>query len=281
MTSQTSLSFAALCHPSALSSKTSLKITGCPGRLLTKCLHWRWRHIGAAFQRNRLSQHCTDTIDARLSFCGISPLQLAASRCALLPATSGSDAQGWTERADTDIDINDIQPLAVAGSIHTKLQSERCPGPAPFQLPDPLQPACSLTDLLTAVATLVAKRQPHSAPLLHSAWTVQQVITEECRILELFHYKLGTPTPAAWIVLETRHSLWCQQCQQCFPQSPRSLIARVPSGVLASGAQGIANVYVPNRPFSLESGPSCIGSSAWFLSCAFWICLQIAGALLG
>ena len=32
---------------------------------------------GAAFQRNRLSQHCRDTIDARaLSFCGILPLQL-------------------------------------------------------------------------------------------------------------------------------------------------------------------------------------------------------------
>ena len=113
------------------------------------------------------SQHCTGTTDARLSFCGISPLQLAASLFSqqLLDPTH----RVWTERADTDIDINDIQPLAVAGSIHIKLQSERYPGPAPFQLPDPLQPACSLTDLLTAVATLHAKRQPHSAPLLHSA----------------------------------------------------------------------------------------------------------------
>ena len=32
---------AVLCHPSASSSKTSLKIMGCPRRLLTKCLHWR------------------------------------------------------------------------------------------------------------------------------------------------------------------------------------------------------------------------------------------------
>ena len=71
-----------------------------------------------------------------------------------------------------------------------------------------------------------ARRQPHSAPLLHSAWTVQQVITEECRILDSLHHELGTPTPAAWIqVLEKRLSLWCQQYQQRFPQSQRSLLS--------------------------------------------------------
>ena len=60
---------------------------------------------------------------------------------------------------------------------------------------------------------LLARRQPHNAPLLHSAGTVQEVITEECRALES---ELGTPTPAAWIqVFGKRHS-----------QSPRSLLAR-------------------------------------------------------
>ena len=84
-------------------------------------------------------------------------------------------------------------------------------------------------------------------------------------------------TPASWIqVLEKRLSLWYQQWQQRFPQSPRSLLARVPSGVLAIGAQGIADVYVPKSRFSLECRPSCVGSSAWILSCVFWICLQIA-----
>ena len=76
MTSQMSLSHAALCHPSALSSKTSLKITVCTGRSFTKCLHWKWRPIDVAFQRNRLSQQCRETIYASaLSFCGILPLQ--------------------------------------------------------------------------------------------------------------------------------------------------------------------------------------------------------------
>ena len=41
----------------------------------------------------------------------------------------------------------------------------------------------------------------------------QEVITEECRILESVHYELRTPTPAAWIqVLEKLLLLWCQQC---------------------------------------------------------------------
>ena len=116
---------------------------------------------------------------------------------------------------------------------------------------DPLQPARSLTDLLTAIAALLAKRQPHNAPLLHSAWTVHEVITQEYRIPESVHCEVGTPTPAAWIqVFEKPLSLWCQQCS-----------SRVPSGVLASGAQGIADVYVPNRPFPMES----TGSSAWFV----------------
>ena len=36
-----------------------------------------------------------------------------------------------------------------------------------------------------------------------------------------------------------------------------------------------------DRPLSLESRPSRVGSSAWFLSCAFWMCLQPAGVHLG
>ena len=101
--------------------------------------------------------------------------------------------------------------------------------------------------------------QKGQIPTLHSAWTVQKVITEECRIVKSVHCELGTPTKGARIqVLEKRLSLWCQQCQQHWPQSPRSLLARVPSGVLARGAQNIADVHAQNQPFSLEARPSCI-----------------------
>ena len=109
----------------------------------------------------------------------------------------------------------------------------------------------------------------------------QEVITEECRILESVHYELRTPTPAlGFKSLRSSSSCGASSASSVF----RSLRARssraVLSGVLASGAQDIADVYVPKRPFSLEARPSCTGSSAWFLLCAFWICPQVAGARL-
>ena len=58
----------------------------------------------------------------------------------------------------------------------------------------------------------------------------------------------------------------------------RSLLSRIPSGALASGALSIANDHVRDHPFSLHSMPSRIGSSACFFSCVFWVCLLQAGA---
>ena len=246
-----SLSLAAVCHPS--------KITRCPGRLLAKCLQWSWKPIGAA-SRAQPARGVAEVQQAQMRF-----LSAGSWRCSYFAAHGALFSQQlldlthrwWTERADTDIDIKDIHRLAAAVYIHMKLHSERYPGRAPFQLPDPLQPARSLTDLLTAVAALLARRKTHNAPLLHSAWTVKQVITEECRILESVHCELGTLPPAAWIlVLEKRLSV--PAVPAGFPQSPRPVLARVPSGVLASGAQGIADIYVQNRPFSVESKPSCM-----------------------
>ena len=82
-------------------------------------------------------------------------------------------------------------------------------------------------------------------------------------------------------LFEVRFSLRAQQLQQRFPKVTRSLLSRVLSGVLASGALCIANDYVPDRTFSLDSTPSRIGSSAWFLSCMLWVCLLRAGAHWG
>ena len=70
------------------------------------------------------------------------------------------------------------------------------------------QRARSLTDLLTAIAALLARRQPHNAPLLHSARTVHEVITDEYGILESVNYELGTYTMGEWVQLfELRFSL--------------------------------------------------------------------------
>ena len=65
-------------------------------------------------------------------------------------------------------------------------------------------------------------------------------------------------------LFKVRFSLRTQQHQERFPQATRSLLARIPSDVLASGALCIASEYVRDRPFSLDSRPSRIGSSAWF-----------------
>ena len=89
----------------------------------------------------------------------------------------------WSESEGPDIEEGDVSSLAAAAYIRIKLHSARYPDPAPFQLPDPQQPARSLTDLLTTLAAILGRRQPHNVPLLHTALAVHEV-TEEYRILE-------------------------------------------------------------------------------------------------
>ena len=160
----------------------------------------------------------------------------------------------WSER-----ECNGIHIFA-AVYIHMKLQQ-----------PPPL------TDLLTATAALFSSRQPHNASSLHTGWTVQQIVTEDNRILGSINFELATYTPAAWTqVFKLRLSLWYQQQSQ---QSQRPLLSLVPPDVPARDAQDVADVYVRDQPFTMDSRPSHVGS-AWFLSCAFWICLQVAGVRL-
>ena len=63
----------------------------------------------------------------------------------------------------------------------------------PAPTPDLQQPARPLAYLLKVIARLLARRQPS----LHSAWTIQQIVTEEHRILEVLNLELATHTPAA------------------------------------------------------------------------------------
>ena len=121
-------------------------------------------------------------------------------------------AHRWSERGDNDIHTFDVLPLAASVYIHIKLHSALCRDPNP--LPDPHQPARPLADLLGAIAGLHARREPHNAPLLHTAWTNQRIVTEEYRIQQTVNCELGTYTPEAWIeVFKQRLSLWCQQQQ--------------------------------------------------------------------
>ena len=171
MFSQTGFSLAV---PSSLSSKTSLKIMGCPRRLLAKCFHWRWRPIGAAFQRNRLCQQ--RRYNGRK--CAFLLRDLAAA--ANLPPHGRSSPSNlwicltgrWTERADTDIDINDIHLLAAAVHIHIKLHSEgfQIPASRPSAASSLLLPTCSQTLPLSSpgpsLITLHSCTQPGRSKML-------------------------------------------------------------------------------------------------------------------
>ena len=119
-------------------------------------------------------------------------------------------------------------------------------------------------------------------PTLQSAQAVHEVVAEEHRILDSVNYELAAFSPADWVCLfETRFSLSVEHLRQRVPQETGpllSLLARVPSGVLASLALCLASDFVRDRPLSLESTPSRIGSSAWFLSCLVWVSFLLSGA---
>ena len=157
----------------------------------------------------------------------------------------------WSEAEGPDIDEGDVCPLAAAAYVCIKLHSARYPDPAPFQLPDPQQLARSLTDLLTTLAAFLGRRQPHNVPPQHTPKAVHEVVAEEYRILESVSYELVTYAPADWVrFFEARFSLRVQHLRQSSPQvtgTLLSLLARVPSGVLASAACVLATDYVLDR----------------------------------
>ena len=216
------------------------------------------------FPRNGSSLHCRDTTGASaLTSCETSPPQLF---CRLTVHSSRSSF--WTRLTDggpkaktTTLTLLTSIPLAASVYIHFKLHTARYPDPVPYQFPDPQQPARPLADLFTAIAALLAKRQPHNAPLLHPAWTTQEVVTEE--------YRWGQSTTS---LAPTRQQLGSKSSSSASPcgvsSSPSCLSARS------------FHWFLPTWSATVDSRPSHVGGSAWFLSCAFWICLQMAGVCL-
>ena len=79
--------------------------------------------------------------------------------------------------------------------------------------------------LLAAIGELPTRRQPHNAPTLHTAWTIQQVTRAEFHILEILNCELATLAPAAWVeIFGRRLSLW-EGRQLLLPQHPNLLVA--------------------------------------------------------
>ena len=151
----------------------------------------------------------------------------------------------------------EIYSLAAAATVGIKLHPAIYPDPAPFQLPDPRQPAHSLTALAAS---------PGQAPTSQRATSAHG---SGC-ILDSVNYELATYSLADLVRLS----------ESRFTQgtgSLLSLLARFPSGVLACLALSLASDFVRDRLLSLESTPSRIGSSAWFFSCTVWVSFLLSG----
>ena len=183
----------------------------------------------------------------------------------------------WSDTEGTDIEEGDVYPLAAAVYFCIELHSARYPDPAPFQLPDPRQPARSLTDLLTTRAVL-GRRQRHHVPPLHTAQAVHEVVTEEYRTLESVNFELV----GDWVCLfEERFSLSVQHLRQRFVQgtgSLLSLLARSPEFfqalpcVLPVTTSGTA--HSPWSPRQVASGVLLGSFRAWSGSAS--CCLGLA-----
>ena len=150
----------------------------------------------------------------------------------------------WSEAEGPHIDEGDVYPLAAAACICIKLHSARYHDPAPLQLPDPQQPARSLTNPLTTLDAILGRRQPHNVPPLRSAQAVTEVE------LESMNYELATSMPADWACLfEVRFSLRVQHLRQRCPQVTGSLLALLLRTLWCSGERG------PVRSQRLRPGP--------------------------
>ena len=150
----------------------------------------------------------------------------------------------------------------------------RCP-PSGCQRPHPGQDES--TGCFRIFSNLLAHRpacwrqlpdsSPGASPITHHCCTLRGQFSKlrSIAILEVLNYEHPNS-----------HAGSMEQLQQ----SQRPHLSLVSPDVLANGAHVVAEVYVRDQPFTVNSRPSHVGASAWFLSCAFLICLQLAGVRL-
>ena len=159
----------------------------------------------------------------------------------------------WSEAEGPDIDVGDVYPLAAAAYICNNLHSAmyRDRPHFSFQIPSS-QPASSL-------AAILGRRQPRNVPPLLSAQAVHEVVDEEYHILRFSELRVGDLL-AGRLGASLRGSL--------LPEGPASLLPYSHCSWCSGERRPVhRHDFVRDHPFSLESTPSRIGSSAWFLSC--------------
>ena len=111
-----------------------------------------------------------------------------------------------------------------------------------------------LPELLTAMAELLTRYQPHNAPMLHSARTVQQVTRVEFDILDVLGFELATPTPAAWVEISDGVclSLGITTAAAAAILEPSLIVRIVPHGAFL--AQRVRCVSLPRTTIMALSG---------------------------
>ena len=185
----------------SLSLTLSLKTAGRPGRSLRTCLHLNGQSIRGAFQRNFFSQ--TDrgsTGTSALTSCKTS-VPLSRPKVHFLFGSWTSLMCGLKDKTTTFTSSTCSSWMPQFTSL-----SKRMPGGLRFH--------GTLAHLLIcqAIARLLARRQLHNAPSLHTARSIQQNVSAEYHILEVLNCELTTPWPAAWIADYERHlPLWEEQ----------------------------------------------------------------------
>ena len=70
-----------------------------------------------------------------------------------------------------------------------------------------------------------------------------------------------------------------EQLRQRTPPAVRSplSLAAVPADVMASGALLVVAGFAQDCTLANDITPSCLGCSAWFVTCSLWVCLLHAG----
>ena len=230
-----------------LNLENSFEDNGVSGNMCLICWRWRMTSFSGVSQRSQHRGKCAHLLRGLAAATDLPPHNTLFSQ-QLLDLTH----RWWSEAEGPDIDVGDVHPLVAAAYICIRLHSARYPDPALFQLQDPRQPARSLTDLLTTLAAVLGRCEPHDVPAGRLGASLRDPLLPEGPASS------AAPPAGDWLTL-------------------LSLLSRVPSGGLASVALCIANDFVLDHPFSLESTPSRIGRYDWFFSCVVWVCFLLSG----
>ena len=151
----------------------------------------------------------------------------------------------WSEREDNDIDIGDVHPLATAQSKSVLSCTQRG-----IQI--------GFHTNSQTLSSLLAHRPTCPQPLLHSSPSASPTLLHCCTQLGQFR-ELSQVKIAPWGQSAT--SLAHASSLDPSQLSQRPLLSLVPPVVLARGAQDIADVYVSEQPFTMDSRSSRAGST--------------------